>query len=71
MELESYPEGEAILDPTCIFEEMDRGDGMPVETKRHITARRSDLRAHATACVSSRKFAAFTSQMPLEHGTMI
>jgi hypothetical protein len=26
-----YPEPEAILDPTCDFEEMDRGEGMAVD----------------------------------------
>lgn len=29
-----YTEAEAILDPTCIFEEMDRGDGMAVDDEK-------------------------------------
>ena len=29
-----YPEAEAILDPTCTFEEMDRGEGMAVDDEK-------------------------------------
>jgi len=29
-----YPEAEANLDPMCIFEEMDRSDGMAVDDEK-------------------------------------
>lgn len=29
-----YPDAEAILDPTCCFEEMDRGEGMAVDDEK-------------------------------------
>jgi hypothetical protein len=29
-----YPEPEPILDPTCGFEEMDRGEGMGVDDEK-------------------------------------
>jgi hypothetical protein len=29
-----YPEAEPILDPTCGFEEMDRGEGMAVDDEK-------------------------------------
>jgi hypothetical protein len=31
---ERYPEAEPILDPTCGFEEVDRGEGMGVDDER-------------------------------------
>lgn len=29
-----YPDAEGILDPTCGFEEMDRGEGMAVDDEK-------------------------------------
>jgi len=31
---EKYPEPEPILDPSCGFEEMDRGEGMAVDDEK-------------------------------------
>ena len=32
-----YPDAEAILDPSCTFEEMDRGEGMGVDDIKTYT----------------------------------
>lgn len=31
---ETYPEPEAILDPSCDFEKLDRGEGMAVDDEK-------------------------------------